>query len=636
MKNKNFFQKIGAGIKHHKGWTTVIVIVICVGGYYWYRTAKTANAEPQYVVSPAHIGTLQQTVAGTGQVSASNQTDIESLVSGTIESINVKVGQKVTAGQLIATIDSTNAAISLQNAKLALAKLTEPAKETDLSNANNSVNKSYNDAFDAASTAYLDLPAIMSGMKDLMYGQSGFLSDQQSSYLSSTARTYRDTAGTAYDAAVAQYANSLSEFKGVSRSSSYLDLDAILSGTYTTMKDVADAVTKAQNAITFIATYQPDYDPKNEASAAASVNTWASQANSDVSAIVNAENAIASAKNALTALQTGADPLDVQTAELNLQQAQQTYDNYFIRAPYEGVIGRIPVNVYGQAGGSTVIATIVGQQKIASISLNEVDAAKVKAGQPVMITFDAIDSFNATGTVEQIDQVGTVTQGVVSYAVKILIDTEDSRIKPGMSVNTTIITNQEDNVLLVPNSAIKTQGKISYVQTFDQATVMAALAKANGGSSALSTRGFGVRPGNGSSTASMGGGNGVNGGFGSSTTPFGSSTTPVGRGSGNFSSSTRGFNVTSGQARSGAGLSLTITSATAPQQVIVTIGDSDDTNTAILSGLSHGQFVVTRTIASGSASSASAPSILSSFGGRGGAGARPAGGGGGAVIRAGG
>jgi HlyD family secretion protein len=615
MNNKTFLQKIGSGIKNHKGWTTIVVIVFIGVGYYFYHSAQNANAEPQYVISAARFGTLQQTFTGTGQVSASNQTDILGQVSGTIKSINVNVGQRVSSGQLIATIDSTNAAISLQNAKLSLAKLTEPAKATDTSNATNAVNQSYSSAFDSVSTAYLDLPAIMAGMKDMLYGQSGFLSDQKSSFLNSTARTYRVGAGVAYDAAVNQYNSSLTKFKSLSRASSQSDLDQMFADTYTTMKDVADAVTKAQNTITYITTTQPDYNPASASTAAASVNGWASQANGDLASIVSAQNNISSSKNAMTTLETGANHLDIQSAQLTVDQAQQTYDNYFVKAPYSGIIGRIPVNVYGQAGASTVIATIVGEQKIASISLNEVDAAKVKVGQPVAITFNAIDGLNATGTVEEIDQIGTVTQGVVSYGVKILINTQDSRINPGMSVNTTIVTNQENNVLLVPNSAIKTQGSLNYVQVFSPA-VLAALRAASGTASASTTRQFGrlaSTTGQGQFASSTGGQN-PNGGYGgtfASTTGanFGSTTR-------NFSSSSRTFGGSAAQTRA-----TTISSATPPQQVIVKIGDSDDTNTVILSGLTPGQIVVTRTITSGSAQTTSAPSILSSLSGNRGGGA---------------
>ena len=98
---------------------------------------------------------------------------------------------------------------------------------------------------------------------------------------------------------------------------------------------------------------------------------------------------------------------------------------------------------------------LITKQKIAEISLNEVDAAKVKVGQKVTLTFDAIDGLSITGEVSEIDALGTVSQGVVTYGVKIAFDTQDERVKSGMSVSAAIITDVKQNVLLVPNAAVK-------------------------------------------------------------------------------------------------------------------------------------------------------------------------------------
>lgn len=595
MKKTSSWSKFFRTIRARKFMILCIVAVCAVGSYGIYRSVKVANAEPQYVLSPVRTGSIIQTVTGTGQVSASNQTDIQAQVSGTITGIDVSVGQAVSTGELIATIDSKNAAITLQNAKIALAKLTQPAKATEISNAQNSIDQSYTTAYNATANIYLDMPAIVAGMKDLLYGQTGFMTDQRSSYLSSTARTYRDTAGVEYDAAVHLYQASMKEFNGTSRSSATSTLDQMMTDTYTAVKSMTKAVSDAQTALIFITTTQPDYSPKDAPTAQSNINTWASQINTDLSSLASAQNSIDTNINSYTTLLTGADQYDVQQQKLSLQQAQQTYDNYFVRAPYDGIVGRIPVNIYGQASGGTVIATIVGKQKIATISLDEVDAARVEPGQPVNITFDAIDNFTATGTVSQIDQVGTVTQGVVSYNVKISINSTDSRIKPGMSVNTTIITNEKDNVITVPSAAIKTQGGISYVQTFNSSVL---------GPVASSTRQF---AGQFASTTNLASSSQR---FASSTRQFGSST-----GQGSVSAQTR---------------SITISSATAPQQTKVTTGLSDDTNTEIVSGLNRGQLVVTRTIAaSATQTTATAPSLLSGLG------ARAGGGGGGGAARGG-
>jgi multidrug efflux pump subunit AcrA (membrane-fusion protein) len=98
--------------------------------------------------------------------------------------------------------------------------------------------------------------------------------------------------------------------------------------------------------------------------------------------------------------------------------------------------------------------------------MNEVDVAKIKLGQKATITFDAIENLSMTGSIAEIDTLGAVSQGVVSYNVKIAFDTEDAQIKPGMSVSASIITDSKTDVLIVPSSAIKNQNNRNYVQMF--------------------------------------------------------------------------------------------------------------------------------------------------------------------------
>ena len=69
-----------------------------------------------------------------------------------------------------------------------------------------------------------------------------------------------------------------------------------------------------------------------------------------------------------------------------------------------------------------------------------------------------------TGQVAQIDAIGAVAQGVVSYGVKIGFDVQDDRIKPGMSLSATVSIESKRDVLTVPLSAVKTGGGNSYVE----------------------------------------------------------------------------------------------------------------------------------------------------------------------------
>lgn len=136
-------------------------------------------------------------------------------------------------------------------------------------------------------------------------------------------------------------------------------------------------------------------------------------------------------------------------------------------------------------GNGTALATIVTKQQLVKISLNEVDAAKVKVGQKATIAFDAIDGLSLTGTVSEVETVGTVSQGVVTYTVNISLDAQDARVKPGMSVTVTIITETKMDVLLVPGSAVKTSGNLSYVEIPDVSEISGLLDSAKAAGVAL-------------------------------------------------------------------------------------------------------------------------------------------------------
>ena len=114
------------------------------------------------------------------------------------------------------------------------------------------------------------------------------------------------------------------------------------------------------------------------------------------------------------------------------------------------------------------MATLVTKQKIAEISLNEVDVVKVLAGQKAVLTFDAIPNLTITGEVAEIDGIGAASQGVVTYTAKISFISDTLGIKPGMSVSVEIVTLEKLSVLLLPSSAVKERGLISYVEVVDE------------------------------------------------------------------------------------------------------------------------------------------------------------------------
>lgn len=130
-------------------------------------------------------------------------------------------------------------------------------------------------------------------------------------------------------------------------------------------------------------------------------------------------------------------------------------------------LAEISVKKGESISSNTTVVTLVTKQKMAEISLNEVDIALTSVGQKTIVSFDAIDDLTITGKVEEIAVVGSVTQGVVNYGIKIIFDTQDTRVKPGMSMSVSIITEMKQGVIIAPNSAIKNQGNQQYVQILE-------------------------------------------------------------------------------------------------------------------------------------------------------------------------
>lgn len=169
-------------------------------------------------------------------------------------------------------------------------------------------------------------------------------------------------------------------------------------------------------------------------------------------------------------------------AKKNLDAAQANYDNEVlnaekrnVKAPISGTVNEINIkngDDLGKSGTATTKVTpiIIGDLNTlkAQVQVNEVDIPNVSLDQKVMLKFEAIDGFTATGKVEKIDSLGTIAQNVVTYNVTIGLDSLDQRIKPEMSVSASIITGIKQDVITVSNSAIKMQGESNYVEILNE------------------------------------------------------------------------------------------------------------------------------------------------------------------------
>jgi len=92
---------------------------------------------------------------------------------------------------------------------------------------------------------------------------------------------------------------------------------------------------------------------------------------------------------------------------------------------------------------------------LVDVDVSEVDINRVEVGQPVILEFDAILAAQYEGQVVEVAPVGNIVQGVVYFKVTIELLAPDEKVKPGMTAAVNIVVSQLENVLLVPNRAVR-------------------------------------------------------------------------------------------------------------------------------------------------------------------------------------
>jgi HlyD family secretion protein len=495
---KNFLNKAKSYVLKHKILSIVVLVILIFTGRYIYEKAAGTSNETRYVLAQVQKGTIISTVSGTGQVSSSNEVDLKSKASGDVVYVGVTNGQKVKAGTVLLKIDDTDAQkavrdaeISLENEKLAIQKSSVDNSDANL---NADLGKAYDDGFSDLSNALLNLAPVLNGLNDMSSNDT--LSDNDvSSTGGRTGSDYKNTAETAYWKAKNAFDKNQTDFAGLNRTSPQDQIDSVLEETYQTAKLTSDAVNDFSILVAYLVNVTGD--ASTYSSDSSSLSSYTSTTNSNLSSLSSAQTNIKNAKDNLAnaGLDRQSDQLTLQQKENSLADAESNLSDYSVVAPFDGTVTNFDVKKNDNISTSAVVATLITNEQFAEISLNEVDVAKIALNDKATLTFDAIPDLTISGTVEEIDSIGTVSQGVVTYNIKIGFDTQDDRVKPSMSVSADIITDVKQDVLEVPNSAVKSLNGQSYVQKFGTLPAGAESAGAAGFTSSIAPEAIPVETG---------------------------------------------------------------------------------------------------------------------------------------------
>jgi len=182
--------------------------------------------------------------------------------------------------------------------------------------------------------------------------------------------------------------------------------------------------------------------------------------------VAAAEAQLAQAQANLSKVTTGAtqDDIDIAQAQVDLAevayaQAEKDLADAILRAPYDGVVLTVNVDLGDWASDTQVVAVIADMSSLQIESpLSELDVVRVDKGQQAMVEGSALADSRLPAHVERVAPAASISQGVANYMATIVLDKTDPRVRSGMSANVTIVADRREGVLLLPNRAVRTQG----------------------------------------------------------------------------------------------------------------------------------------------------------------------------------
>jgi len=152
-------------------------------------------------------------------------------------------------------------------------------------------------------------------------------------------------------------------------------------------------------------------------------------------------------------------------AQASLEDARERLDGATIEAPFDGVIDRVDIKEEDTLKAEVPVMLLVDPTELEIDAIvDEIDALRVEAGQQAKILLDALPEVELEGEVKAVAIVATEERGVVNYRVVITVKPPGFELKHGLTALAEIVVAEREEVLLVPNRAIKTTNEGPVVQ----------------------------------------------------------------------------------------------------------------------------------------------------------------------------
>ena len=443
-------------------WLVPVVCVVIAGGVFLLKPKKasTTAVDPSYLEASPEVRDVSNTLSGTGTLNPANTYTVKSLVEGKVLTGEFEEGDVLDEGSILYTLDSSDASTNFEKAEIAMQQAQRSYDKV--------VDRQYVRAEVDGTVSTLKVAKgdeVTSGQEvAIIRDSSKMLLTLEFPAADAANFSVGQTAQVTLDGTFEQLDGTVTSVTGTDA----LSTGNLLTRTVTIAVRNAGGLTTAQAATASIngvssigsATFGYQAERTLTAQAAGTVTSIHVQegqtvAKDDILIELSGDDLTESIQSASETLRS---------AEISLQNLQDTMANYTVTSPISGTIIEKDAKVGDAVKSGDTLCVIYDLRYLEMvINVDELQISSLTVGQKVQITADAVQDKNYVGTVTRVSMKGTSNGGTTTYPVTIRIDETDG-LRPGMNANAEIVVAEAANALTVPNAAIVRGGYVLVTQ----------------------------------------------------------------------------------------------------------------------------------------------------------------------------
>ena len=430
-----------------------LVVAAGVGWQMLSPGQSSAASATSYTTAEVTRMDVSSSITGSGTLEAADSYSVTTLIEGSILTADFEEGDEVEEGTILYTIDSSDASNSLEQAEISLNQAqrnynNQLESQEDLTITAPVAGQVYSIDVEVGDDVTAGETVVTIRDSQTMSLEVSFPADAAASfYVGQSTTVTLDSTFETLTGTISKISGTDTVLTGnvIVRT---VTIDVSNPGGLSTEQTASAAVGTATSTASGTFTY------KEEETVTAQVSGEVSAIRvSEGDQVSSGQTLIVLTSDDLDdSLQSASESL--RNAEISLENQYENLDDYTITSPIKGTIVDKNYNAGETTEANQVLCTIYDLSYLTmTLSVDELDIASIEVGQSVSIVADAVEDTTYTGTVTKVSVAGTSSGSATTYPVTIRIDETDGLL-PGMSVDATIELASAEDVLAIPSAAL--------------------------------------------------------------------------------------------------------------------------------------------------------------------------------------